>query len=174
MNNLTFEFFIALQLLLSSVLILCVFFNIRIIRRKEEKYISEKLCEMASKKVPDLLEPLLKDAYETSAVFANQIKEKKNIINKLNNNLDDKIININMILKRAKQYLQKDESQDGNVKQNENTIEPELVSNQQEKILSLHKKGISNEDISKKLNIAKGEIDLIIGLKKKLLNFGSV
>jgi len=81
---------------------------------------------------------------------------------RLTETLDARIISLNLLLNRAGAVsLQHGTSGD--------TIEQQNVYEQQKKILSLHKQGKESEIIAKLLEVPKGEVDLVINLKKKFL-----
>jgi len=51
--------------------------------------------------VIEMLEPLMREARKTAQKFDEQIKEKKRLLKELNDALDNRIININLLLSRA-------------------------------------------------------------------------
>ena len=120
------------------------------LRKEAAKETSHQLIEM--------MEPLIRDAQAVAAAFDEQLKEKKKLVYKLNQDLDSRIISLNMLLNRARVY-----SDD---KQNTMTV-PGNVYKQQEAILELHRQKVDVETIAKKLAMPKGEVELVIDLKTK-------
>ncbi|MBF0118076.1 MAG: hypothetical protein HQK79_04520 [Desulfobacterales bacterium] len=117
----------------------------------------EHAYQEATEQVIETIEPLLKEAQEVADTFEVQLKEKKNLIKELNESLEKRFISLNLLINRVDKR---------------GTPSPQKQSNvydQQEEILKLYKKGEDTEAIAKKLSMPKGEIELVIELKKKFL-----
>lgn len=165
----------------------------KLVRDMGEKAAVE-MVDRAAKDIIDLLDPLVKGS-ESTAAFEQQIKEKKRLIKNLNDNLDSRITSINLLLSRSEVILNsKDKSiyqhQSSTNRQqsngNENfsssnsswSIEEDLaqekseesVADQQKKIVQWYQQGLDIDTIASKLSMPRGEVQLVISLKEKIMN----
>lgn len=106
-----------------------------------------------------IFESVLTDADNMAAQFKAQLAEKNHLINKLNNELEKKIMSINVLLNRADVLLSD---------QTQNSEESALLGSQQEEIIKLAQAGQDLESIAERLSIPKGEVMLVLNLKKKI------
>ena len=109
-----------------------------------------------------IFESLLTDADNTAIQFKEQLAEKNLLINKLNKELDKKIMSINVLLNRADALLS-DQIQTGDAGE-----PPALSSSQEKEIIKLAQKGHNLESIADILSISKGEVMLVLNLKQKI------
>ncbi len=113
------------------------------------------------------LESLLTDAHKMSGQFKEQLEEKNRLIKKLDGQLDKKIMSLNLMLNRADTLL-------SNHSKTGNTIDaPAYHNNQEKEIINLAQKGRDIENIADALSIPKGEVKLVLDLKKKISQLGS-
>ncbi|MCP3874228.1 MAG: hypothetical protein GY699_13865 [Desulfobacteraceae bacterium] len=124
----------------------------------------------------DLLEPLVKESRKAAISFDEQIKEKKRLLKELNDALDSRIISINLLLSRADALQKKLEE-----KQNQVNVSSALPSDlnlksfsnsvidEQNQIVEMYNKNFDIDDIAQRLSIPKGEVQLVIDLKKKFI-----
>lgn len=166
----------------------------KLVRDMGEKAAVE-MVDRAAKDIIDLLDPLVKGSESTAAAFEQQIKEKKRLIKNLNDNLDSRITSINLLLSRSEVILNsKDKSiyqhQSSTNRQqsngNENfsssnsswSIEEDLdqeksedsIADQQKKIVQWYQQGLDIDTIASKLSMPRGEVQLVISLKEKIMN----
>ncbi len=161
----------------------------------QQNYEAEKLRDaanveleksaLASQNIMDELEPLVRGAQEAATSFDTQIKEKKRLIKGLNDTLDSRIISINLLLSRAEVFLKSQSPQSfngifsfenilGDQRPRENyetqgyNKRPD-VFDQQKNIIEWYSKGIDAETIASRLSMPRGEVDLVINLKKKFI-----
>lgn len=128
--------------------------------RKLKTGLKHEVAKETSLHLLGMIEPLIKEAEAVANSFDTQLKEKKQLVNRLNEDLDTRIISLNMLLNRAKACL------------NVEMGKPEAtgqVYKQQEAILKLHAEKMDPETIAKKLSMPKGEVELVIDLKTKFL-----
>lgn len=150
------EFWVAFQMCVLLFLLLFLWYFIRNSKvQVEENPVSEESVNQ----VVNLLEPLLREAESSAAVFESQILEKKQLIRQLNEKLDSRIISLNLLLNRADACLVNNAGMKTDID----------VAGIQESILSLYEDGYNTSAISKELSVSEQEIDLVIGLKKKFL-----
>ena len=113
----------------------------------------------AARQVIDLLEPLLKEAGETALAFEDQLKEKASLVQNINERLDSRIISLNLLLNRAAAQVSEGAAHESPV--------PNHIYDQQQAILKLYGENCHPEEIAKRLSMPKGEVDLVIDLKRK-------
>ncbi|MFH2060638.1 MAG: hypothetical protein ABIJ59_17270 [Pseudomonadota bacterium] len=130
--------------------------------------------------VIEMLEPLVREARKTAIRFDEQIKEKKQLLKELNNALDTRIININLLLSRAQTQQKKLVEQLNDVARVSPVLSPafnpansnysaDMVPDQQHQIIQMHDQQFDTDTIAQKLSIPKGEVQMVIDLKKKFL-----
>lgn len=168
MQLFSIEIWMVFQLVIAFlwvVSIVCLLRKLRSVKRHDPS-------EKAAVHVMELLEPLLKDAEMTAATFAMQIKEKHRLIKSLNEKLDARIISMNLLLNRVDAYFA---SSGGGA--SDRTVEDFLsahdpVYDQHQTIFDLYLEGHNAETIAEKLSLPKGEVELVLDLKKKFLEMG--
>jgi transcriptional regulator len=112
--------------------------------------------------LPQVLEPLLKEAEKVAGQFEAQLKQKQHLIRRLNEHLDNRIISLNLLLSRAEVCLA---SHDNESKE---TDRPQRhVYDLQQEIIALGAKGLDSQEIANRMGISKGEVTLVLELKRK-------
>ncbi|MCP4118217.1 MAG: hypothetical protein GY737_23025 [Desulfobacteraceae bacterium] len=137
--------------------------------------VAEEAGRTASQ-IIDMLEPLVKEADAAAASFDQQIRDKKNLIGGLNDSLDSRIISINLLLSRAEAMLDRaanaSQSPAGGsatpLAQVRDAFE-EDVFDQQQSIVDLYEQGLDVDAIASRLSMPKGEVKIVINLKKKFM-----
>ena len=149
------QFWVVFQIVLDLFLVVLVLLFIRSYRSG----LRREAAQDAARQVIVLLEPLLKEAKSTAATFENQLKEKARLVRSINERLDSRIISLNLLLNRAAAQV------------SENTKNEDPAQNhifdQQQAILKMYGENHDPEEIAKRLSIPRGEVDLVIDLKKK-------
>lgn len=158
MTFFSIEFWVIFQMVIFVILLFLMVFYIK----KMKTSVKDEVSKLALEEIIEMLEPLLKEANETAQLFEGQIKEKSNLVAKLNEKLDSRIISLNLLLNRSETYLLSMEPSSGYNHHN--------ADDQQESILSMHAKGLDSEQIAQKLSMPKGEVDLVINLKKMFVS----
>ncbi len=115
-------------------------------------------------RVTRILEPALRDAQALAGQFEAQLKEKQRIVSSLNERLDSRIISLNLLLNRAETCLASCARVPG-----ENVTAGREVSDLQQEIVTLAEKGLEAKEIASRLEISKGEVTLVLDLKKRFL-----
>ncbi len=113
-----------------------------------------------------IFESVLTDAEKAAAQFNRQLEEKKELINKLNTKLEQKIMSINVLLNRADALLK------DHLKAGDDQKKPAVSSSQEGEIIKLAKEGRDLATIADTLAISKGEVMLVLDLKTKLAQLG--
>jgi hypothetical protein len=139
------------QIVMDGVLVALVL----LLMRHMKSAISREAAREASQHLMGMIEPLIREAQAVASSFEDQLKEKKDLAHQLNEDLDRRIISLNMLLNRARSYLD-----DGPGKHLAGQ-----VYKQQDAILKLYNQHHDSEAIAKKLSIPKAEVDLVIDLK---------
>ena len=117
--------------------------------------------------IVEILEPLVKESKKVALTFDEQIKGKKRLIKELNHALDSRIISINLLLSRADALQKKMEE-----KQNRSRFQSSSAStvfDQQNQIIDMYNQNFDVDSIAQRLSIPKGEVLLVIDLKKKFV-----
>ena len=128
----------------------------------------------------EMLQPLVQESKNTAQSFESQIKEKKEIISKLNDALDNRIININLLLSRAdalhgkidarlKSQQREQWQPRPSMPATDSTSQNRALNDQQNEILDLYHQGTDVQTIASTLNLPKGEVQLVVDLKAKLM-----
>jgi hypothetical protein len=151
------ELWIAVQLGIDLCLIILFLIAIRQIKGFREGFKMSSLEDIYK-----TIQPVLEDARALADRFEVQLKEKQDIIRKLNYSLDDRIIGLNLLLKRTESCLEV-----GQVAPGDRTHWHKDVDRLQQDVIRLSEKGMSPKKIAANLGIAKGEVDLVLDLKKK-------
>jgi hypothetical protein len=141
----------------------------------DEQYDSKKASGSALE-IIGMLEPLVKESRKAAISFDKQVKEKKRLLKELASTLDTRLISINLLLSRADAFQKKIEERQALVnndspllftsiqKPSENTI-----VDQQNEIIELYNQNFDSDSIAQRLSIPKGEVQLVIDLKKKFV-----
>jgi hypothetical protein len=114
-----------------------------------------------------VFESLLTEANMIAGQFKDQLEEKHRLMRRLNEQLDNRIISLNMLLNRADLLLSANGTE---AKDAHNT--PTALRSQQTEIIALSEKGHQLEQIADMLSIPKGEVKLVLDLKKRLSQIG--
>ena len=113
-----------------------------------------------------LLEPLVQESRTVAVRFDEQVKEKKRLVKELNDALDSRIISINLLLSRADALQKKLEEKQTLVKMNPSSSG---VVDQQNQIIEMYRQNFDMDTIAQRLSVPKGEVQLVIDLKKKFI-----
>jgi hypothetical protein len=151
------NFWVVFQFVLDFFLVVLILFFIRGMKSRLKK---EAAME-TSLQLMGMIEPLIKETEAVAKSFEAQLKEKKHLIHRLNEDLDSRIISLNLLLNRAKAL----EYESGK------PVATGQVYKQQEAILNLYAQKHDADAIAKKLSIPKGEVELVIDLKTKFLSY---
>jgi len=151
------EFWVVFQIAVDLILVVLILYLVRSMRSGLNRDMSRE----ASERLLQMIEPVLLAAKSTSKSFETQLLEKSQLINQLNQRLDSKIIALNLLLNRADNRLtgiSDTPAQSGT-----------HVYDQQKLIDDLHQKGADADAIAKQLSLPKGEVELVLDLKNKLM-----
>lgn len=130
---------------------------------------------MTATQIIDMLEPLVKEADSAAISFDQQIRDKRSLIRGLNDSLDSRIISINLLLSRAESTLSRATNVSDMAPRTSTPLmhagssPGEDVFDQQKSIVALYDKGFNVDAIASRLSMPKGEVQLVISLKKKFM-----
>ncbi|MFH1155840.1 MAG: hypothetical protein V1793_18680 [Pseudomonadota bacterium] len=129
--------------------------------------------DAAAADIVGMLESLVREAQTVSIRFEEQIREKKRLVKEVNQSLDSRIISLNLLLARADSVLAG--IRDAGAGQAASGALRESIGHhadsfdQQQSILDLFDKGVGDSEIASRLSLPRGEVQLVIGLKKKMM-----
>lgn len=131
----------------------------------------------SAKDIIEMLTPLVDEAKNAAASFDSQIREKRGLIKNLNDALDSRIININLLLSRAETLHQKMEDHQRTFPEDQHarpfsSTTPSgrtALVDQQNQIIDLYFQKMDVDSIAQKLSLPKGEVQLVIDLKEKFI-----
>ena len=118
-------------------------------------------------KAVQVFESLLVEADKTAQQFKDQLEEKHSLIKSLNEQLDKRILSLNVLLNRAEVLLSR-HRRNAYLQAN-----PSGHDSHKGKIIELAKKGYKAEHIAKKLAIPKAEVKLVLDVKRKDSQIGT-
>ncbi len=180
------EVWIAILFFLNFFLILMVFLILKKMNRlnlasadaglSENRTDSDGQASRSAEDIINLLEPLVKESRKAAISFDKQIKEKRHLLKELNDALDSRIISINLLLSRADALQKKIEAKQNQANYssplpndiNANSFSNEVI-NEQNQIIEMYNNNFTTDDIAQSLSIPKGEVQLVIDLKKKFI-----
>ncbi|MCW8809383.1 MAG: hypothetical protein OQK64_00345 [Ignavibacteriaceae bacterium] len=152
-------------LILSQLAIDFAIFVVFIILIRRLRFLDKGSLSLNSKL--EMYESFLTDAGNTSVKFKGMLQEKKDIIKKLNEQLEQRIKSLNTLLNRSDALLFKhmQNHQDDDVQ--------DSLKNNTKKIVELAKEGFDSDYIAESLVIPKEEVLLVLDLKKKISQLDS-
>ncbi len=185
------DFWIAILFFISFFLVIFLFVLVKKINRLnlglakdvhgEDEFQEDVQLSKTASHIIEKLEPFMQEAGKTAAMFDEQIKEKKRLLKELNDALDNRIININLLLSRAETRQKKILEQhtamvqssgafhQGPFNAGSNNFSADTILDQQHRIVQMYNQQIDTDTIARKLSIPRGEVKLVIDLKKKFL-----
>ncbi len=137
-------------------------------------------AEQSARDILEMLEPLVEESKKAALSFEEQVTEKKRLLKELNDALDSRVISINLLLSRADAFQKQLEEKQHSVISEPVTpasyggaVSPNHETNplldQQHQIIDMYRRNMDVDTIAGQLSIPKGEIQLVIDLKKKFL-----
>jgi hypothetical protein len=181
------EFWVAVLFFINFSLVLFVLMFIRKMNRffaeqafqaslEKEREENDPVSDTASDIIA-MLEPLVKDSRDAAIQFDEQIKDKKRLVKSLNDALDSRIININLLLSRAdamQKKIEERQAESGRIladlsREKAVEVSAGALENQQHQILKMYHRNYDIDTIAQELSIPRGEVQLVVDLKKKFL-----
>ncbi|MCD4675581.1 MAG: hypothetical protein K8S18_06235 [Desulfobacula sp.] len=180
------EFWIAILFIINFVLVVFLFLFVKRVNRIKLSDMDQnhhdngqenaKYALGSSTDIIEMLEPLVKESRKAALSFDEQIQEKKRLIKELNDALDSRIISINLLLSRADALQKKLEERQNQANQSfplpDYSIlksSSNVVLDQQNQIIEMYNQDFDIDSIAQRLSIPKGEVQLVIDLKKKFV-----
>jgi DNA-binding NarL/FixJ family response regulator len=145
---------VVLQMMISLMLVGVVWAMVRHVKTVLWKEVSRDVVRQILGK----LEPLLDASRSTAMAFERQLEEKRQLIADLNQTIDSRIAKLTLLLNRADIRLSED-------------FQGAMPSrtDRQPDVWKLFRQGLDAEAIANQLSIPRGEVELMIDLKKKAL-----
>jgi hypothetical protein len=153
------KFWVTFQMAVDVVMVFLVIYFLRSLRSGSFRDMTQE----TGTRIIQMLEPLIRDADSTAKSFEKQLKEKKRLINHLNESLDGRIISLNLLLNRTDALFTSDFR--GPV-----SADRKHVFDQQEAILEQFNKGHDAATAARTLSIPKNEVEMVYDLKQKFLS----
>jgi len=151
------EFLVVVQVLVDLLLIILF-----IILMRQLKGTRATRASSGVEPVPQVLKPLLKKAEKVAGQFEAQLKEKQRLIRRVNEDLDSRIISLNLLLNRAEACLASHEKESWGEHRHHRR-----VYDLQQEIIDLRGKGLAPQEIANRMGISQGEVTLVLELKRK-------
>ncbi len=168
MFSLSVQFWLIIQIVLDLCLVTLFIVFVRQVRTMSAN-LGSSMGSQETEEIINTLESVLKDAKDVAGQFEVQLNEKKLIAKRLNEQLDSRIISLNLLLNRAEARLESNDiAVDGNSKSCKD------VYHLQHEIIALSEKGDTPGKIADRLGIIKGEVELVLDLKKKFQDIEQV
>jgi hypothetical protein len=158
-NMFNIKFWVAFQMAVDVTMVFLVVYFLRSLRSGSFRDVTKE----TGTHIIQMLEPLIRDADSTAKSFEKQLKEKKRLINHLNESLDGRIIGLNLLLNRTDALFNSDFR--GSVSAN-----GKHVFDQQKAILEQFNKGHDAATAARTLSIPKNEVEIVYDLKQKFLS----
>lgn len=115
----------------------------------------------------DLLEALVKDSGALAEQWREQIEKRQHQMNQMNEALDEKLVSLKLLCSRAEALAPSSRTAESS------GPKASSLTGREKKIITLAKKGSRTEEIADQLDLPKGEVDLVLGLEKKLSRLGA-
>lgn len=186
MEVFSIEFWITILFFINFFLVIFLFVFVKKINRlnlagpdiphQDDGREDANLVSGSAADIIEMLEPLVEESRKAAISFDRQIKEKKRLVKELNDALDSRIISINRSLSRADALQKKLEKSPPLINPSSplpNTISFNAASNamldHQHQIIEMYNQQFDIDSIAQRLSIPKGEVQLVIELKKKFV-----
>lgn len=119
------------------------------------------------RKAADLLESLVTDSSKVAEQWRDQIEKKQELMRQMNEQLDERIVSLKLLCSRAEALRQSARTATGS------NPEGASLTGRERKIITLARKGRGTDEIADQLDLPRGEVDLVLGLEKKLSRLGA-
>jgi len=154
MNLLALKYLIILQIAIDfAIFVVFILLMIRLKSFNKNSSLNEKL---------ERYESLLTDAADMSERFNKMLQEKKDIVIKVNEHLDNRIKSLHAMLNRTDALLFNHRSG------NQDDSDENSLRNHNKEIIKLAREGFDSDYIADSLFISKEEVMLVLDLKKKI------
>lgn len=148
------KWWVVLQMMINLMLVGVLFAVVRHVKTVLWKEVSRDVV----RHVLGRLEPLLEASRSTAMQFERQLEEKRKLILELNETIDSRITRLTLMLNRA----------DVRLSAGSQAFSPSRADRQSD-VWNLFRQGLEVEAIANQLSIPRGEVELMIDLKKKAL-----
>jgi len=118
------------------------------------------------RKAADLIESLVTDSGKVAEQWRDQVEKKQHLMRQMNEELDVKLVSLKLLCSRAEALAQSSRTAE------RSGPESASLAGRERKIITLARKGRRTEEIADQLDLPKGEVDLVLGLEKKLSRLG--
>lgn len=154
MSFIEVKLLILAQIAMDCAIIIVFIFLIRRLRHLHDRQSLNRAIE--------IFDSILTDADKVAVQFNEQLEEKHRLIKHLDEQLDKKIVSLNLLLSRSEAQLNHD-GWAGDAKES-----PFMLSGREKEILRLADAGRDLDTIARMLAIPKEEVRLTLSVKKRL------
>lgn len=118
-------------------------------------------------KAADLLESLVTDSGKVAEQWREQLEKKQHLMRQMNEQLDEKLLSLKLLCSRAEALVQSSRTAEAS------SPEAPSLTGREKKIITLARKGRRTEEIADRLALPREEVELVLGLEKKLSRLGA-
>lgn len=115
----------------------------------------------------EVFESLVTDSAKAAEQLRKQIREKEHLMRRLSQDLDERAVSLKLLCNRAEILLQ------GRPETRDASPARASLTGRENKIIALARNGRRTEEIAGHLALAKEEVELVLGLEKKLARLGA-
>lgn len=120
-----------------------------------------------TRKTADLLESLVTDSGKIAEQWRDQLEKKQHLMKQMNEQLDEKLASLKSACDRAEALVQSSRTA------KPSNPEATSLTGREKKIISMARKGNRTEEIANQLALPREEVELVLGLEKKLSRLGT-
>ena len=162
MSEIQMGFWVFLQIAIDIVLLVIVCLYVVRERKRRFMYSPEEIDEERLKALSDSIQQMIQESKRVLHEIQESINKQKDSLNKIVEKLDRKKEEMDRSMEKAEKFLH---GLKGITDRDVVTADAEQDKYQQ--VLSLSQKGLSIDEIGKRVELPRGEVELILDLKKE-------
>lgn len=129
--------------------------------RKTKTAVSYEKMEKAA----EVLESLVSDSGRVADQWSRQLEKKHELMRRLSDQMDERLTSLTLLCTRAESLLQSGRPAPSPA--------PVSLTGREKKIIALARRGHRTDDIAGRLALPREEVELVLGLDKKLSGLGA-
>ncbi|MDY7033412.1 MAG: DUF2802 domain-containing protein [Thermodesulfobacteriota bacterium] len=162
MSDIQMGFWVFLQIAIDIVLLVIV--CLYVVREKKRRfmYSPEEIDEERLKALSDSIQQMIKESKRVLHEIQESINKQKDSLNKIIEKLDRKKEEMDRSMEEAEKFLQ-------GLKRitDRDVVTADEEQDKYQQVLSLSQRGLSIDEIGKRVELPRGEVELILDLKKE-------
>jgi DNA-binding NarL/FixJ family response regulator len=119
------------------------------------------------RKTAEVLEALAADSAKVAEHWRVQIEGKQQLMRRLSEEMDQKVVSLKLLCSRAEALARSSRAPEGA------GLQSPSLTGRERKIISLARTGRNTEEIADRLDLSRREVDLVLGLERKLACLGT-